>query len=244
MYIIIGNGESRSKFDLNFLNSHITFGCNALYRDYSPTILVSQDADIMFEIVSSGYSKEHKCFFKDYMPMDAEHYAFLKASSVDVEVVENDPTYYKFAFFGKNKQKIYKDGLQYWIDAIKHYYIWTNERDQIEDLSEWCNDPIDSGILATKLCCLMHNPKDVYLLGFDFGLHNGLVNNIYKSTNGYAPDYALPVPSENWEYSMQHVMGEFPDVRFVHVQEENVFKHIDTISLSEFEDIIYTKKYI
>ena len=48
---IIGNGESRAKFDLTTLASHgTTYGCNALYRDFHPDWLVSIDDGMIAEI--------------------------------------------------------------------------------------------------------------------------------------------------------------------------------------------------
>ena len=48
---IIGNGLSRSEFDLETLRGKGTiFGCNALYRDFTPDYLVAIDDKIISEI--------------------------------------------------------------------------------------------------------------------------------------------------------------------------------------------------
>lgn len=48
---IIGNGPSRKNFDLKKLQaSGQIYGCNALYRDFTPTYLVSVDAKMSKEI--------------------------------------------------------------------------------------------------------------------------------------------------------------------------------------------------
>ena len=52
---IIGNGLSRKDFDLTKLDNEITFGCNALYRDYNPTWLVAIDEKIIKEIYDSDW---------------------------------------------------------------------------------------------------------------------------------------------------------------------------------------------
>ena len=58
---LIGNGISRKNFDLNRLVPYGTIiGCNALYREFTPDILVAVDSSMMNEIVSSGY-KGLKC---------------------------------------------------------------------------------------------------------------------------------------------------------------------------------------
>lgn len=57
---LIGNGISRKDFDLNRLRGKGTIvGCNALYREFSPEILIGVDSKILREIISSGYSDEN-----------------------------------------------------------------------------------------------------------------------------------------------------------------------------------------
>ena len=52
-------GKGIDDHELDVLNKHITFGCNALYREWQPTYLVSIDEGITKEIKSSGYNGEH-----------------------------------------------------------------------------------------------------------------------------------------------------------------------------------------
>ncbi len=48
---VIGNGQSRSHFNLNTLRGKGTiYGCNALYRDFMPDVLVATDDKIREEI--------------------------------------------------------------------------------------------------------------------------------------------------------------------------------------------------
>jgi hypothetical protein len=56
--VIIGNGVSRTKFDLNNLKTKKiqTYGCNALYREFAPDFLVAVGSDISREIKQSGYA--------------------------------------------------------------------------------------------------------------------------------------------------------------------------------------------
>lgn len=63
--IAIGNGESRQGFDLRHIANHKaglgganrlqSYGCNALYRDFTPDFLVAVGADIAKEIGLSTY---------------------------------------------------------------------------------------------------------------------------------------------------------------------------------------------
>jgi len=61
---VIGNGESRAKFDLSLLASNQnssnprslqTYGCNALYRNFHPTFLIATGSDICEELVNADY---------------------------------------------------------------------------------------------------------------------------------------------------------------------------------------------
>lgn len=52
---IVGNGESRKNIDLHKLQGPV-FGCNALYRDFTPAFLVAGDTTIVAEIRASNYS--------------------------------------------------------------------------------------------------------------------------------------------------------------------------------------------
>lgn len=53
---VIGNGRSRLALDLNVLKGRGTiYGCNALYRDFTPDVLIATDAPMAEEIEKSGY---------------------------------------------------------------------------------------------------------------------------------------------------------------------------------------------
>lgn len=53
----IGNGGSRKDFDLNILLKRGTIiGCNALYRDFQPDILICQDAKMARELHNAKYT--------------------------------------------------------------------------------------------------------------------------------------------------------------------------------------------
>jgi len=60
---ILGNGKSRLGLDLQSLKSAgKVFGCNALFRDFSPDVLVSTDPGITKEIEESGYPSTNEFF--------------------------------------------------------------------------------------------------------------------------------------------------------------------------------------
>ena len=59
--VAIGNGVSRENFDLNIIKHKKiqTYGCNALYRDFSPTFLLVTGSDIAQEVYKSGYAAKN-----------------------------------------------------------------------------------------------------------------------------------------------------------------------------------------
>ena len=59
---LIGNGESRLGLDLEGLKEYgTTWGCNAIYRDWTPDRLVSIDIEISHEVYRSGYAFNNVC---------------------------------------------------------------------------------------------------------------------------------------------------------------------------------------
>lgn len=60
--VVIGNGRSRLNFDLNRVRERfVTYGCNALHRDFIPDTLVSMDFHMVHEILNAR--THHKCRF-------------------------------------------------------------------------------------------------------------------------------------------------------------------------------------
>lgn len=57
MAFVLGNGVSRKGIDLDRLRQHgAIYGCNALYREYTPDVLVATDRPIATAIQESGYA--------------------------------------------------------------------------------------------------------------------------------------------------------------------------------------------
>jgi len=49
---VLGNGQSRLRFNINNLKSYgTTFGCNAIYRDFMPDYLIAVDPEMLDEII-------------------------------------------------------------------------------------------------------------------------------------------------------------------------------------------------
>jgi hypothetical protein len=66
---VLGNGVSRQLVDLNNLR-HLgqIYGCNALYRDFVPDVLVSTDKPISTRIQDSGYPHNNRFYTRRPVP--------------------------------------------------------------------------------------------------------------------------------------------------------------------------------
>ena len=66
---VLGNGVSRKGVNLEHLRTHgVIYGCNALYRDFTPDVLIATDRPISEQIQHSGYPLEHKFYTRK--PLD------------------------------------------------------------------------------------------------------------------------------------------------------------------------------
>jgi hypothetical protein len=58
---VLGNGRSRLNVDLNKLKEHgKVYGCNALYREFSPDVLIAVDPKMIVEICQNGYQMQNQ----------------------------------------------------------------------------------------------------------------------------------------------------------------------------------------
>jgi len=66
---VLGNGISRQQIDLNLLKTFgRVYGCNAIYREFEPDVLISTDAPISERIQHEGYSLTHTHYTRKPLP--------------------------------------------------------------------------------------------------------------------------------------------------------------------------------
>lgn len=66
---VLGNGISRQQIDLNLLKTlGCVYGCNAIYREFTPNVLISTDLPISDRIQHEGYSKDHTHYTRKPLP--------------------------------------------------------------------------------------------------------------------------------------------------------------------------------
>ena len=64
MCFVLGNGTSRSSVYPRELSPYgKTYGCNALYRTFSPDYLVAVDVKMVLEINKAGYQHNRRALF-------------------------------------------------------------------------------------------------------------------------------------------------------------------------------------
>ena len=66
---VLGNGVSRQAVDLTVLKAlGTTYGCNAIYREFEPNVLISTDAPISERIQHEGYSQTRVHYTRKPLP--------------------------------------------------------------------------------------------------------------------------------------------------------------------------------
>jgi hypothetical protein len=236
---LIGNGESRKDFNLDLLKPHgKIYGCNAIYRQYTPDVLVSVDHGIMHEIYQSGYCYKNETWFRDWTTVPDHMYdsmVYAGLSKIDIEELnkwhiknENKRTDEKeFVMHGANLSglvtilKQNKDKFQRRISQNVLCVSWVRDDDKTNNLMDimpnnrdlgWAAGPT-SGYIAVK----KDSPTEVYLLGHDLNSTTGKVNNLYKGTKYYVVPEHGPTPSVNWVTQWKQLFTQNPHINFYKV---------------------------
>ena len=235
----IGNGESRKDFNLDLLKPHgKIYGCNALYREYTPDVLVSVDHGIMHEIYQSGYCYKNDTWFRDWTTVPDHMYesmVYAGLTKIDIEELnkwhiknENTRTDEKeFVMHGANLSglvtilKQNKDKFQKRISQNVLCVSWIKENDKAKNIMDimpnnrdlgWAAGPT-SGYIAIK----KENPTTVYLIGHDLNSTTGKVNNLYKGSKYYVISEHGPTPSVNWVTQWKQLFTQNPHINFYKV---------------------------
>ena len=124
VHFCFGNGNSRKGLDVDkFKKKGTVVGCNAIYRDFTPDILVALDSRMNHEVYRSGYAFENICYLGYWTPIPsavAETMLMTQKGRVDVEFKGCDEAVYHgadgvFTFIqglGKNPGITYVTGTK------------------------------------------------------------------------------------------------------------------------------------
>jgi len=264
----IGNGTSRKDFNLEKLRPHgKIYGCNALYRTFTPDVLTAVDHGIMHEIYHSGYCEKNVTFFRDWNKLPAEIYDSIVYSGLtpderefckDYDVITtNEKTDHKeFVMHGANLKglvnilhKDIKKGIQK-IEKrnIKHNSLcisWVRKEDYTYDLKEImtnqqgspCDHGWSTGPTSAYIAIKRENIKNVYLIGHDLYSSDNKVNNIYAGTKHYVIPEHSPTPCVNWIDQWKTLAFWNPEVNFIKVNEFNDDRDTINAAISQWHGI-------
>lgn len=99
---VLGNGISRQSIDpADLAKVGAVYGCNALYRTFTPTVLVATDTPIAREIQESGYSARHRFYTRRPIAnlggktLDKKYFGFSSGPNALAIAAQdgNDPIY-------------------------------------------------------------------------------------------------------------------------------------------------------
>jgi len=246
----IGNGESRSPIDLIRLRPHgKIYGCNGLYRDFTPDVLTAVDGAMMHEVYQSEYKGE--LWLRDWNPIpgmtySSVVYANLTPNEIEIakknfKLYENkrgDKEHYVFHGSAISGQvgiiRRLASGEQIEKKQINHtgcYVSWVDiKNDNTHNLREIDNKDRGWACGATSGWIALNREKDIeeiYLIGHDLKSNTNNINNMYKSTQNYGDERNKPIPHVNWVTQWGTLMEEFPKVKFIKVNPDGIRGNTD-----------------
>jgi len=238
MIYVIGNGDSRRDINIqNLRKKGKVYGCNALYRDEEVDVLVSGDHNMQQEIYTSGYAKDHVCFFTFWNRLPAMIYQSAMdgfQSKKELHVFENAR--------GSSDEFV----MQGYSHAGHIYVCWLDpEGDMVQNFQD--HYPLQpegftreltscsTGNMAVFMAAHDNPGEDVHIIGFDMKLSGDDLNSMYKGTKNYTFDefdkvYLGPTNDlkifretkyEIWKLELKLVMAQFPDTKFIGVNVES-----------------------
>ena len=247
--VVIGNGESRRWMDDHMIiqkksmwsgikEEVITWGCNAVYRDFFTDNLVAVDYGMQQEIYQNDLCQDTMdLHFANWSPVPSEvaDMMFLGYDIPEAFIHKSLPVTDQCVISGKDPVALHER-----IEAAIQMHPELDMKDlqmkMEKDVGVWItylrdNDnvnPIDfpvgwsAGNTALHLAC-QQGSKEIYILGFDLSSYDEPLNNIYKGTDNYLPSDAKGFNSVNWQNQMQTVFKEFKDIQFFWVDAKEEF---------------------
>ena len=258
----IGNGESRKGIDLSQFRPHgKIYGCNALYRDFTPDVLTAVDHGIMHEIYQSGYCDKNETWLRNWTRIPAPVYdtlVYADMSSEDKELLdkhqsnklENDrDNRQEFVFHGSNLAgrvniiKQNKDIVKKQVNHTATFVSWTSDTDKAKSIDDLVEGDKGWACGATSGRIATINEKgltEMYLIGHDLVSNTNKINNVYKDTKYYGITDNLPTPAVNWIDQWKNVITENPQITFYKVNPEGNHKvNQPIIEWSELKNLKY-----
>ena len=238
-HIVYGNGESRPIQPI-IGGDFITWGCNAIYRDFVVDNLVSVDYNMQQEIYESGYAMKNKCWFSDWEVLPAGFNPHMVIPNNDAPVFETPKLDRKSCVVqGKDAEMVQKkmeevliynpqldpkDFKKKAMFNVGVYITWVDEyNDKVINIDYprgW-----SAGNTALYLAC-KNGAEEVYMCGFDGTNYSEPLNNIYKGSKNYLTADSRGFNTINWDNQFRWLQRDFPKVKFIKVGTELTYEEL------------------
>ncbi len=267
MIFCIGNGESRKDFDLETLRPFgKIYGCNGLYRDFTPDVLLAMDYNICHEIYRSGYAFENMTYLRQWTKNPASMYdklyeqesvdKFLGKGIVNARLTHTNEHEWEgekkkfFVCWANNSDLMKKmrddrikngwneDDLKLYLSKDQEGYLitWTKKKDKVHGLGKYGLERTNAGTLIA----LMASDRDskIYMIGYDCFSETETVNNLYKGTRGYVGKSAKAIDPKNWLNHTIKLCEKYPEHEYVHVGKPiDKFKDIKNMTNISYDEL-------
>ena len=236
IHFCFGNGNSRKGIDIEQYKKYGTVvGCNAIYRDYTPDILVALDSRINHQIYRSEYCFENISHLGYWTPIPsvvAENMLLEQKGKVDVEFNECSEAVYHGA-----------DGVFTSIQGrgknLGITYVTGTKKDKVQSIEPDVDKfAYATGTRSIYLSCQM-GAEEVYIIGHDLYSVDNKINNVYAGTDCYAKEGADLMspdnPDETFNWIKQH-KNTFDSYKFTKFYKVNPEDESIDIRIKEWED--------
>lgn len=127
--------------------------------------------------------------------------------------------------------------------------VWTNPNKQITSFNGlryftpslgWSSGPTALNLASS------HNPKEIFIFGFDYVGKQGLFNNVYADTPNYKKSNENATYYGNWETQTQQVIKNNQHIKYYRVVEDSYYcpkwnyTNFRNITYKEFEKFLAT----
>ncbi len=232
-----GNGNSRKGLNLDDFKKHGTvIGCNAIYRDFTPDILVALDQDRSRNISVKICTRTHLLFrILDTVPIFVAK-EMMKTMADKTDIVWNDSQ--EVVYHGADGVFTLTKGHNLGVT----YITGITTKDKVKDIEPDVDGfAYATGSRSIYLACEL-GAKKVYIIGHDLYSLDNKINNIYAGTNSYADknaDYARPDnPDETFNWILQHknTFNKFKDTQFYKVNINPIGTSAIDCEIKEWKD--------
>ena len=204
MLYIIGNGPSRLDFDMEKLEAYGCewWGCNGIYRDYTPDILFVHDIPVQHQAVVDGCFERGRVAVGDWNPMEIDLWDGLKMGYPNA-IHNRSETDTHFVVKGEGNEVIFTSyNIPLGDNIIMYNY------DKLKNT--FC------GISALGYAAYQGH-KEITLIGFD-ALDPEIDNtgNVYEGTKFYKT-----------KYNKDDTVNYIQKMQFVSLLEDELFEDVN-----------------